>query len=204
MVSENANALFRSIRRLPSKHAKDVLVEWDDLTFQFGPRAFLYADKDRIAGYASTSMEAEHLVTQFSKAYIAPEPPSGGMFYLIEQGRDDIRCREVSLSPDTILSDETLRLHYGSGSGEWHQEFTGKLHEKANGLSIFEGGPGTGKTFYLRHLMGVLKESHRFYFIRPRPWVFFQGLTSSASGQLNAAFIPTDNLSLSLRIPTRR
>jgi len=32
-------------------------------------------------------------------------------------------------------------------------------------LTIFEGRPGTGKTFYLRHLMGELKESHRFYFI---------------------------------------
>jgi SpoVK/Ycf46/Vps4 family AAA+-type ATPase len=40
-----------------------------------------------------------------------------------------------------------------------------KLRERPNGLSIFEGKPGTGKTFYLRHLMGELKKSHRFYFI---------------------------------------
>ena len=38
-------------RTLPSK---DTVAEWDDLTFQFGPRAFLYADKNRIVGFAST------------------------------------------------------------------------------------------------------------------------------------------------------
>src|ERR1035441_2905260 len=62
-VAENTNALFRSIRKLPSK---DTVAEWDDLTFQFGPRAFLYADKDRIVGFASTPIEAERLVTRFA------------------------------------------------------------------------------------------------------------------------------------------
>src|ERR1017187_9296984 len=164
-VSDNIDDLFRSIRRLPSKHAKDTPVEWDDLTFQFGPRTFLYADKNRIVGFASTPIEAERLVAKFSKTYPKPPAPSGGVFNLIAQDGDDIRCQTVSLPPDTILSAEALSLHYGSGSGEWHQGFTEKLRGKTHGLSIFEGTPGTGKTFYLRHLMGVLKESHRFYFV---------------------------------------
>ena len=75
------------------------------------------------------------------------------------------KTKEVSLSSDTVLKPEALALHYGSGSREWHQGFVEKLCERTNGLSIFEGRPGTGKTFYLRHLMGELKESHRFYFI---------------------------------------
>jgi hypothetical protein len=167
MVSENTDALFRSIHNLPSKDAKDLSMEWDDLTFQFGPRTFLYADKDRIIGFASTPIIAERLVTRFSKAYSKPKPstPSGGVFYLIQQDGDNIRCKEVSLSSDTILKPEALSLHYGSGSGEWHQSFIEKLRERIYGLSIFEGKPGTGKTCYLRHLMGELKESHRFYFI---------------------------------------
>jgi len=40
-----------------------------------------------------------------------------------------------------------------------------RLTTRKNGLAILEGQPGTGKTSYLRHLMGVLRESHRFYFI---------------------------------------
>ena len=167
MVTDNADALFRSIRKLSSKDAKDATKEWDDLTFRFGPQAFLYADKDRIIGFAATSVEAEKLVAKFSQKYRKPMPPTsdGGIFFLVQQDGDNIKTKEVSLSSDTVLKPESLALHYGTGSGEWHQSFVKKLSERTNGLSIFEGRPGTGKTFYLRHLMGELKESHRFYFI---------------------------------------
>lgn len=165
MVSGNADALFRSIRKLPSKDAKDGLAEWDDLTFQFGPWAFIYADLNRIVSFASTPIEAEHLVTRFSRKYRKPPTPAGGDFQLIQQAGIEIMCHAVTLPPGTILNDESFHLHYGSGSTEWHQDFIGKLRETNHGLSIFEGRPGTGKTFYLRHLVGVLKESHRFYFV---------------------------------------
>ena len=167
MISENAETLFRSIRKLSSKDAKDTSKEWDDLTFRFGPRAFLYADKDRLVGFAASPFEAERLVTQFSQKYRKPVPPTsdGGIFYLIQQDGDNIRTKEVLLSTDTILKPEDFILHYGCGSREWHQCFVEKLCGRTNGLTIFEGKPGTGKTFYLRHLMGELKSSHRFYFI---------------------------------------
>jgi hypothetical protein len=167
MIAENTDTLFRSIRKLSSKNAKDTTKEWDDLTFRFAQQAFLYADKDRITGFAATPVEAEQLVAKFSQKYRKPLSPTsdGGTFYLIQQDGDYIKTKEVALSSDTVLKPEAFALHYGSGGGEWHQGFVKKLCERTNGLSIFEGRPGTGKTFYLRHLMGELKESHRFYFI---------------------------------------
>ena len=42
MASGYATALFRSIRRLVSKDGKEITKTWDDLTFRFGPQAFLY------------------------------------------------------------------------------------------------------------------------------------------------------------------
>jgi hypothetical protein len=56
--------------------------EWDDLTFRFGSQAFLYADKDRIIGFAATPVEAEKLVTKFSKKYRkpVPRPRMAGLF----------------------------------------------------------------------------------------------------------------------------
>jgi hypothetical protein len=161
-VAKNSDALVRSIRKLPSKNT---LAEWDDLIFRFGPRAYLYADKDHVVGFASTAAEAESLVIQFGKTCRKVAAPSGGTFYLIEQDRYDIRCQTVTLPPDTILCPEALALHYGTDGEQWHQDFVRKLQETIHGLSIFEGKPGTGKTFYLRHLTGVLKKSHRFYFI---------------------------------------
>ena len=160
-VSENSAALFRSIRKLfPEENLK----KWDDLTFQFGHRSFLFADDTRIVGYAETPHEAEHLVAKFNETYSKPPAPSGGSFYLITTGRE-ISIETVPLGAETLLGDESFTLHYGNGSREWHLDFTAKVRASNHGLSIFEGTPGTGKTSYLRHLMGVLKKSHRFYFI---------------------------------------
>jgi len=167
MASGYANALFRSIRRLVSKDGKETTKAWDDLTFRFGPRAFLYADENRIIGFGATAAEAERLVAECSEKYRKPAPASqkGGEFYLIQQEGDAIRTKRVPLSPDTVLERGALDMHYGDGAGEWHEGFVRAFCAKPNGLTIFEGKPGTGKTFYLRHLMGVLRETHRFYFI---------------------------------------
>lgn len=167
MASGYASALFRSIRKLVSPNGKETTKAWDDLTFRFGPRAFLYADENRIIGFAATAAEAERLVAECSDKYRKPSPvsPSGGEFHLIQQEGDKIGTKRVPLSPDTVLERGALDMHYGDGAGEWHAGFVGKFRARPNGLTIFEGKPGTGKTFYLRHLMGVLRETHRFYFI---------------------------------------
>ncbi len=158
-IAENASALYRSVRRLSREDSQK---PWDDLTFQFGPRSYLYADENRVVGYADSADAAEALVSRFEQTYSRPPIPKGGSFYLINTGRD-ISTEVVPLGLETILDDQALGLHYGSG--EWHADFIAKLHGSSHGLSIFEGSPGTGKTSYLRHLMGVLKETHRFYFI---------------------------------------
>ncbi|HOC54003.1 MAG TPA: AAA family ATPase [Verrucomicrobiota bacterium] len=167
MASGYASALFRSIRKLVSPNGKETTKAWDDLTFRFGPRAFLYADENRIIGFAATAAEAERLVGECSEQYRKPAPasPSGGEFHLIQHDGDKIGTKRVPLSPDTILERGAMDMHYGDGAGEWHEGFVRKLCARPNGLTIFEGKPGTGKTFYIRHLMGELRERHRFYFI---------------------------------------
>ena len=161
-VSEQAAALFRSVHWC----SEDKPSSWDDLTFRFGSRAFLYADDTRVIGYATTPQEAEELVKKFSATYKKPPEPTGGMFHLIKSGRE-ISSEMVPLEADTVLADETFRLHYGVEGWRWHQDYTAKLRASHHGLTILEGQPGTGKTSFLRHLMGVLRETHRFYFVPP-------------------------------------
>jgi hypothetical protein len=167
-AADHADVLFRSIRWVHTQNAEKTNEYWDDLTFQFGPRSYVYMDKDRIIGFATTPAEAEGLAKEFAKAYSKPSAKSdaGGDFYLMQIETSDIKCHKVTLPPDTILTEETLDFHYGAGSHAWHQGFVEKLRLKDRGLTLFEGPPGTGKTFYIRHLMGVLRESHRFYFIQ--------------------------------------
>lgn len=161
-IAENSATLCRSVRRLS---ADDEQTRWDDLTFRFGPRSYLYMDASRLVGYAESATEAEELVTRFRLAYSLPPKPKGGSFHLITTGNNSISTETVPLGPDTILDDATLALHYGYDSQQWNEQFTTDMRRRIHGLTIFEGPPGTGKTSYLRHLMGVLKETHRFYFI---------------------------------------
>ncbi len=158
-----AGALFRSIRRF---NAEKAFYRWDDLTFRHGPRSFLYADESRVVGYAQTPAEAERLVNDFKRRYAKAPVPTGGCFHLVRK-ESRISTEKVPLGAETMLDPETFGLHYGGEGWTWHQGFTGKLRGSRHGLCVFEGLPGTGKTSYLRHLMGVLKETHRFYFIPP-------------------------------------
>jgi len=165
-IAENPGLLVRSFRLLQESKCED---EWADVIFQFGERAFLYGDRaiPRIVSYASTEDEAERMVRDFERLYARPKSPEAGTFQLIRLDDSDISSHSVPLELESVLSDESFALHYPEGMESWHKEFEEKLTVRKKGLSILEGKPGTGKTSYLRHLMGVLKESHRFYFIPP-------------------------------------
>ena len=163
-VSENPGGLIRSFRRLFRKTNTDV---WEDVIFQFGERRFLCGEKSRIIGYGETAEDAEKIVNDFTAAYGATPPKTGGRFQLIRKDRFDFKCEDVALGEDTVLTGEDFALRYPGDAPAWHQEFVEKLIARKSGLSILEGTPGTGKTTYLRHLMGTLQETHRFYFIPP-------------------------------------
>ena len=164
-ITENPQDLHRSVRLLGTRGNHN---NWDDVLLKFGERSFLYGSGAQITGYASTFAEAEQIVRDFTDSFGNETIPVGGSFQLIRKARyDEIVCETVNLGPETVLNEEAFALHYPTGAGEWHRSFVDKLNGRKNGLSILEGTPGTGKTSYLRHLMGHLKDTHRFYFIPP-------------------------------------
>ena len=164
-IAEKPGILVRCVRKLGNAKALD---KWSDVLLQFGERAFLHGDASRVTGYAESPAEAERIVRDFTAAYGTRKPPIGGSFQLIRKERyDEITCENVDLGPETLLADDLFALHYPGGTADWHRGFVAKLTARKNGLTILEGSPGTGKTSYLRHLMGQLKDTHRFYFIAP-------------------------------------
>lgn len=166
-VAEDGQRLIRSFRTIRSG---DGAHRWDDLIFRYGRRAFLCADESRLFSYAASPSQAQSQADEFSRRFGIVSESScaarGGSFQLITVGSMCPSGTEsVSLDASTVLTDAQLDLHFRDGFARWHRDFARELSGSSYGLSIFEGPPGTGKTSYLRHLMGTLKESHRFYFI---------------------------------------
>ena len=161
LMAKHADHLFRSVRQTDFQKTD---VKWDDLTFRVSPYAFVYVDECQVISFANTADEAERLTRLFHDDCTLPPEPQGGSYRLIRVARD-IGTQIVPLSLDTVLSEQQLLLHYGPAFPEWHQDYLALLRRHRHGLSLLEGPPGTGKTSYLRHLIGELKDSHRFYFI---------------------------------------
>jgi len=164
-VAANPEWVVRSVKRLGEDTETN---KWEDLILQIGKMEFLYCNNFCISAYAATHDAAERLARDFTATYGKEKPENGGSFQLIRrEAHEEIVCENVQLRPESVLSEESFVLHYPGDVAAWHRSFVDRLNARRSGLSILEGRPGTGKTSYLRHLMGVLRDSHRFYFIPP-------------------------------------
>ena len=164
-VVDNPHAVIRSRRFLEAKN-NDVV--WSNVLFEFDGLSFLYCERSAIVAYAISYEKAANILKKFTGVYGITCSKMGGQYQLIQVDKNvGIMCLNVDLEPQTLLTDELFALHYPEGTDVWHEEFVAKIVVRKSGLTILEGQPGTGKTSYLRHLMGKLKESHRFYFIPP-------------------------------------
>lgn len=157
----------RIVRSFRSVRLVEDIQSWEDVIFQFGPLTFLCADEQHIVTYAATAADAESAAQEFTQRYGIPPKPFGGSFELIHVSDREIGTVTVQLEATTMMSLAQLDLYYGGGFAEWHRGFEEDLKNASSCLSIFEGAPGTGKTSYLRHLLGALRQTHRFYFIPP-------------------------------------
>ncbi len=63
------------------------------------------------------------------------------------------------------MNEENLRLFYGEESATWEPQLIATMKAKDTGTLIFRGPPGTGKTTFIRHLIGKLRHTHRFYYL---------------------------------------
>lgn len=86
-------------------------------------------------------------------------------FNLINITKNRVESKRIKLRKNYQLSSSSLDLHYGETFADWEQGFVEKLGQGTQGLTIFRGDPGTGKTFFIRHLISRLRETHRFYLI---------------------------------------
>jgi len=62
---------------------------------------------------------------------------------------------------------EDLDLHYGNGFEDFHNELMNRFKTQHQGLILFHGQPGTGKTYYIRHLLRKMKTLNKVVIYMP-------------------------------------
>ena len=79
---------------------------------------------------------------------------------IIETFHSGFRLVDKPIKDEFTISD--LNINYGQGFQQFHDDLMTRFNESSKGLVLFHGLPGTGKTYYIRHLlrqMAVSKKS---------------------------------------------
>jgi hypothetical protein len=93
----------------------------------------------------------------------APELPE---IYMIEAtGGGNFSLQSHAVNDNFII--KNLDLHYGYGFEKFHNELMGRFKNETKGLILFHGEPGTGKTYYIRHLLRKMASNDKVVIYMP-------------------------------------
>lgn len=97
------------------------------------------------------------LITIFEKSVMVENKrPSIGMV-AIDNG--ELYVKDFSIGKDFHL--RNMDMHYGDGFTEFNNKLIKKLKKDSKGLVLLHGKPGTGKTFYIRHLLSKISKDDK-------------------------------------------
>ena len=85
--------------------------------------------------------------------------PSKPEIYMVETYQQSFLLRSHAVKEDFEIND--LNVNYGTGFGEFHNALMNRFKTEHKGLVLFHGLPGTGKTFYIRHLLREMAISNK-------------------------------------------
>jgi hypothetical protein len=82
------------------------------------------------------------------------EKPDQPEIYMIEVAANGFQMHSHAVSDNFEIRD--LNINYGQGFDKFHLELMQRFKTETRGLVLFHGEPGTGKTYYIRHLLKML------------------------------------------------
>ena len=90
-----------------------------------------------------------------------------GYLLLKETCMMNVEAHFVEIKKTAAIPEADLPLLYGRDMTSWNEEFLQKFNTLKSGLTILEGPPGCGKTYFIRNLVARHAGTHRFYFMTP-------------------------------------
>ncbi len=84
----------------------------------------------------------------------------GAFAILIKNEYNELDLRDFSTN---IPKNIDLDYNYGEGFKKVHEKIVEKINSKTNGLYVFNGEPGTGKSTYIKYLASILPDKKFVY-----------------------------------------
>ena len=91
-----------------------------------------------------------------------PDKPT---IYMIETLDNGFSMEEHPVNDNFEIKD--LDVNYGYGFEKFHAELMGRFNNGTQGLVLFHGLPGTGKTYYIRHLLRKMASANKVVIYMP-------------------------------------
>lgn len=91
-----------------------------------------------------------------------PEMPE---IYMIQVAGGGYALRSHPVNDNFII--KNLDINYGYGFEKFHNSLMSLFQNKSKGLVLFHGEPGTGKTYYIRHLLRKMASNKKIVIYMP-------------------------------------
>ncbi len=108
---------------------------------------------------ARRNLSFETLFSEMMDRYTVDKPPSRPRIHVIEVRNNSFAVVEHPVSDSFNIRD--LDINYGEGFAKFHTELMDRFKAGSKGLVLFHGLPGTGKTYYIRHLLRQMAASKK-------------------------------------------
>jgi hypothetical protein len=91
--------------------------------------------------------------------------PDKPVINIIEVKNSNFTTRERAVDDNFEIRD--LDVNYGYGFEKFHNELMERFYSSTKGLVLFHGLPGTGKTYYIRHLLRKMASNNKVVIYMP-------------------------------------
>jgi len=107
----------------------------------------------------------EYLLQNYINQCSLEKMPDQPEIYMVqvEAGKFALQSHSVNDSFEI----KNLDMNYGYGFKKFHEELMARFKNESKGLVLFHGEPGTGKTYYIRHLLRSMADNNKIVIYMP-------------------------------------
>ena len=109
--------------------------------------------------------EFENELEDYITKCMLQKKPDKPTINIVEVRGNGFAMVEHAVDDDFVIKD--LNLNYGEGFSNFHNELMHRFNTQTKGLVLFHGEPGTGKTYYIRHLLRQMTASNKVVVYMP-------------------------------------